>query len=349
MEIKPGSIFLDYEVLEEIGRGGFGAVFKGKKIHSEPPFFVAIKVLHQIHAGHEKNVRRFHREARLARKLSHPNVVAILDDGVIEDIHYIIMEFAEGKNLLLWMIEGDSETSVYESNTLSMTRSDLAEPSASNQDIQDAQTVVLDKAFVPGTFPAGSAETAIPLMKQCADVLKSAEEAGLVHRDIKPENILVRKSQDGTLQVKILDFGLAKNFVDESVQLSSAGQAIGTPAYMSPEQFKGDSLDIRSDLYSLGATFYTFVTGQKPFKGPGLREFMHQVIMENPMPASQANPSVSENFSRILLRLMHKDPSKRYQHPNELLQDLNRSASVQDTAKQKTWGWTGLKSIFQKE
>jgi serine/threonine protein kinase len=356
-DLKPGDTFLNYRLVKELGRGGFGSVLRGVKMGTSginPEDHVAIKILHPAHANQEKLVHRFHREAKLAKKMSHPHVVRIFDDGVADGIHYIVMELAEGKTLLQYLMEGDLETPPFV----------MPEFSAGSADMENSATITVESPIkldqtltfqgdatiaLPATvkskpkepyIPQGApVDLAVSVLKQCASVLQSAQTLGLLHRDLKPENILIRKDKRGQVQSKILDFGLAKNLVDESLLLSVEGQAVGTPAYMSPEQFRGETLDIRSDLYSLGATFYTFVTLTKPFPGPAVKDFMEQILNQKEKPAHEINRAVDTRFSCILDRLMQKNPALRHQTPDELIEDLSRY----------TRGEKPLKSYLQKK
>ena len=330
MELQVGSEFCGYKIIRELGKGGFGSVFYAEKIGASPEnrdFRAAIKILHSIHAGDSKVVHRFHREAKLAKKLDHPNVIRIIENGTVEDLNYILMEFAEGKTLLDAARES-METppeSLCRDKTVSLdaetgkTLEEEATVTLSAKDLDLGETITVNTAL-PQT-PAY--ETILSMMKQCGEVLAMANSLGLIHRDIKPENIMIQFDPQGQVRTKILDFGLAKNFLDQSIQLSVEGQALGTPAYMSPEQFKGETVDIRSDLYSLGCTFYTFVSRRKPFPGPTLKELMKQILEEMPERADQANPLVHRNVATMLEKLMQKEPSRRYQKPEDLIKDID--------------------------
>ncbi len=347
-----GSIFKGYRIIKELGKGGFGAVYYGQKIDGDPEaddFHVAIKVLLSLHCKDDVLVKRFHREAKLAKRLSHPNVVAILDHGVENEVHYIIMEYAVGKTMLQYLKdmslpdaeEIKIELSASEDSTVSLQAIDLEQKTVN---LKEDHTQTIN--FKPDTSINTPLNIAIPLMKQCAAVLQSAYELGMIHRDLKPENILLRKDKRGEIKVKILDFGLAKNFVDESMQLSMDGQIFGTPSYMSPEQYRGKKLDIRSDLYSLGASFYTFITNEKPFKGPKIRDYMKQILELPHKSACEVNQKVPKSLSDIIDRLLEKDKEKRYSVPEALIEDLNRSIRGESLLNSKAKKGNYAKSIF---
>ncbi len=327
MELKPGDEFKGYHLIRLLGKGGFGAVYEVVKNVSDgkPPQRAALKVLHPAHAKDEKTVHRFHREARLAQKLDHPHTVKILDSGTYEDVHFILMEYVEGK-ILLDFTEAPAPPlpSSAEESTQILTP------------VKDDKTLSLEelptlkigvKAFEDKTLafrhpPVPSKELTLKLIRQCAEALDAASRAGLVHRDIKPENILVQ-DLNGEPHVKILDFGLAKNLVDQSMQLSMDGQAMGTPAYMSPEQWKGEAIDTRADLYSLGASFYTFVTGEKAFPSTSMKDLMRQILVEKTLRADEVRPSVDKNLADLLEKMMMKDPRDRFQSPADLIKAID--------------------------
>jgi sialidase-1 len=287
-----------YEILDSIGQGGMGTVYKGRAPDGAA---VALKLLHLHLCGIEEFVRRFHREAQLAERLAHPNVVRTLADGEEDGQHYLVMEFVEGRTLLELMHEAGLDSA-----SVKNTGGDAETPAA------------------PPTPHAGTAmptERTIKWTRQIAGVLQAAADIGLVHRDLKPANVIV----DARDNAKVLDFGLAKDTAALSSVLSMTGQSLGTPPYMSPEQFEGArDVDVRSDLYSLGATAYHLLTGQAPFAGPTQTAYMHQHLEEIPVAAEKVNPDVPRNLSWVLDRLLAKRPEDRHQTPAELIEDLNR-------------------------
>lgn len=158
-------------------------------------------------------------------------------------------------------------------------------------------------------------ETALDLIQQIAEALDYAHVQGIVHRDIKPANIMV--TEDG--RTKIADFGIAKLTLSE---FTVAGQVLGTPAYMSPEQLGGAKIDGRSDLFSLGVIAYWLLTGEKPFAGDTATTVAFKVVYKDPIPATQVNPSLSPDCEYILARALAKDPARRYQRGRELAADI---------------------------
>jgi serine/threonine-protein kinase len=160
---------------------------------------------------------------------------------------------------------------------------------------------------------------ALNISIQVARALGHAEKHGLIHRDIKPENIIITK---GNI-VKLIDLGLAKSVYDEETSLTKTGSVIGTPHYIAPEQAKGlRDVDIRADIYSLGATLYHMVTGAPPFQSDSSMAVITKHINEKPVPPVRRNPAISESISRVIERMLEKNPYDRYQTAQELLEDL---------------------------
>jgi predicted Ser/Thr protein kinase len=253
-------------IQRKLGQGGMGAVYLAH--HPGLNKAVAIKVLPGDLAATPEFKERFVREARLAARLEHPNVVQVFDVGDEQGVHYISMQYVEGKSLDAWLKE----------------RKKLSVPEA------------------------------LSTAKRVAVALSAASKLGIVHRDIKPHNILI--SKDGV--VKVADFGLAKD-EDSNRSISEPGAVMGTPYYMSPEQAKGEKVDHRSDLYSLGATLYHMLTGKRLYDGGSpVTIVLKQGGNEAPIPARQLEPTIPEAVDALLLRLLQKDPARRFQTADEV-------------------------------
>jgi serine/threonine protein kinase len=275
-----------YRILHKLGEGGMGAIYKAVQISTQKP--VAIKVVAARHAENESTIRRFQREVKLQSKLEHPNIVTVIDFAKTPDGQYFFaMPFIEGKSL---------------------------------------RRMILDA----GKF---SLPDFLALAMQICDGLECAHAEGIVHRDLKGDNIVV--AHIGRQRVaKILDFGLAKaiqqgdDTAKSGPELTSVGMAMGTPAYMSPEQAKGegDKIGSRSDLYSLGVIFYQMLTGSLPFRSDTPWGVMHQHISEPPVPLRQINPDAPESIERAIMRLLEKEPEKRYPSALALRRDLEMVA-----------------------
>ena len=189
-------------------------------------------------------------------------------------------------------------------------------------DDEDTKTPYIVMEYIPGAtldamarLGAVAPTTALELVQQVAEALHYAHAQGIVHRDIKPANVIV--TEDG--RAKIMDFGVAKL---TSTEFTVAGQVLGTPSYMSPEQLTGDALDGRSDLFSLGIVLYLLLTGSKPFTGESVSEITYKVVNKDPAPATQLNSALTAEIDYVLSRALAKSPASRYQSGAEFAQDL---------------------------
>ncbi|GMV79893.1 MAG: hypothetical protein AMXMBFR7_10770 [Planctomycetota bacterium] len=265
----------NYEILEEIGRGAMGVVFKARQVSMDR--IVALKFLPKQMAQDEKRVQRFIREAHAAGKLSHPHIVHVHDVGSLEGYHYISMEFVDG-------------------------------------------TTAHKKLHSKGPF---SEAECVELGVQIAGALKEAHNHGILHRDIKPDNFLMDKQG----RARLADLGLAR-FEDknneEQGHLTQDGTALGTPHYMAPEQARGAELDARADLYGLGASLYTLSSGRTPFEGKTPAAIMVQVISQAPPDLDELREDLSPGFVAVVMKLLEKEPAKRFQSAQELIEALEK-------------------------
>jgi len=262
-----------YQMIQKLGKGSMGVVYKAKQMSVDR--VVAIKILLDPLAQNKEFIKRFEREAMIAAKLSHNNVVNAIDAGQIDGHYYFVMEYVEGPT------------------------------------IKD----YLDKNK---TFPE---KEAMRITLAIAEALKHASQRGLIHRDIKPENVILTK--DG--EVKLADLGLARLTDDEKWGLSEAGMAIGTPYYISPEQVRGQTnIDIRADIYSLGATLYHMVTGVVPYGGETPTEVMRKHVDPNVsiVPPDHINSNLSGGLGMVVETMMAKNREHRYQTPDDLILDV---------------------------
>ncbi len=267
---SPRQLIPGFELIRKLGEGGMGATYLARQESMDR--LVALKVLRKSFSRDEQFVARFRREAQLAGKLDHVNIVQALDVGEAAGFHYLIMEYVEGRNL-----------------------TDL----------------------MPESGPMAE-ELALHFVIQIARALAFADKHGIIHRDIKPDNVMVTAQNIA----RLCDFGLARQSGSET-RLTQTGTAMGTPHYVSPEQARGDrEVDIRSDIYSLGATLYHLVTGETPFSGSSAVVVMTKHLTEQLPWPQDINPDVSEGCALVISRMMAKDPADRYSPPAELIADL---------------------------
>ncbi len=307
-----------YHLTENIGTGGMGSVFEATVEAQGKPVpkgtRVAVKLLHPHLRSIEEFVKRFHREARLAAKIDHPNVVPVFDAGISPDNrhHYIVMDYAEGMKLSDLMGDGVP--------------------------LSPQQTIEIINQVCDALTAAANIE----------DPDEPGLVRSLVHRDVKPDNIIIEaldreqldtmtrtgdKTALACIRAKLLDFGLAKDVKALSTVLSQTGQSLGTPAYMSPEQCRGGEVDQRSDLYSLGVCAYHMITGTQPFAGPTTVAYAHQHAEEIPPDVLKRNPLCPKNLADCIYRCLAKQRTDRYVTPGELQQDLARVARGQPVIK----------------
>ena len=271
--MRGATVIAGFEILEKVGQGGMGAVFRARQISMDR--VVALKILPPKLAQDPTFKKRFLHEARLSAKLSHLNIINGIDCGEESGYTFFAMEFVDGQT-------------------------------------------IKDIMKVRGKLPIPEAHA---IVRQMGEALVYAHRQGLIHRDIKPDNIMLTTNA----VAKLCDLGLAKHTENEDdAGLTQAGQAVGTPHYISPEQARGEKhIDTRSDIYSLGATFYHMLTGKTPFEGATGAAVMALHITEETKSPCEIDPAIPEGYGQIISKMMAKDPANRYATPDELVEDLD--------------------------
>src|ERR1700736_2544911 len=302
-----GRTISHYRVLEKLGGGGMGVVYKAEDVRLGR--HVCLKFLSEKLSKDHPAVERFQREARAASSLNHPHICTIYDVDEFEEQSFIVMEFLEGQTLK-HRIEG--------------------------------RPLHIEQVPEYG--------------HQMADALEAAHAKAIIHRDIKPANIFLTERG----QIKLLDFGLAKliperkgvasptyagtgfSSTTQEPNLTSTGVSMGTVAYMSPEQVRGEELDERTDLFSLGLVLYEMATGKQAFVGNTSGVLFEAILNRAPAPAARLNPAISPQLEQIINKALEKNRALRYRTAADLSADLQRLKRDTDSARSLGGGFKSL-------
>lgn len=289
-ELAAGQTIGHYKIVSQLGAGGMGEVYLahdttlGRKI--------ALKLLPAEFTRDTRRMRRFQQEARAASALNHPNIVTIHEVGEVDGRHFIATEFIDGETLR---------------QRLSGT------PTGDSGSRTSGTSLKIGEILNIGI--------------QTADALAAAHEAGILHRDIKPENIMVRRRDN---YIKVLDFGLAKLTGEVDTEgptrpqvMTGAGLVMGTVSYMSPEQARGEKVDSRTDIWSLGVVLYELIAGCRPFQGANTNETLALILNDKePLPLARFARDLPTELERIVAKALRKEREERYQVVKDLLLDL---------------------------
>ena len=304
-----------FRILERLGGGGMGVVYRAEDTQLGRD--VAIKFLPAELASERRALERFQREARAASALDHPNICAIHDIGEHGGRPFIVMPLLKGQTL----------------------KQRIVAAGLSRQASGDVRSPL-------------QLDDLLDLATQIADALVAAHAKGIIHRDIKPANVFITESG----QAKVLDFGLAKLLHDQAQEttesrspeldplvparagsihdsITRTGVAVGTPAYMSPEQVRKEELDTRTDLFSFGAVLYEMATGRQPFAGDTATEVEQAIATQSPSPATELNPALPVKLGEIIQKALDKNREQRYQSAADIRADLARLQRETDSAR----------------
>lgn len=259
-----------YEILQLLGRGGMGAVYKAKDLKIGR--IVALKF---VRGDDEHLIARFLQEARAQARINHPGVCKVLEVGEVERKPYIAMQFVDGMSLA------------------------------------QARQVL-------------SVEEKAAVIRESAEALHAAHEAGIIHRDVKPANIMIEKRENHVWHPVVMDFGIAREGTDTGI--TESGAVLGTAAYMSPEQARGDvrTLDRRTDVYSLGASLFDLIAGRPPFVAANMADTLLKVMLEDAPSLRGLVPTVPTSLDTIVSKCLAKERTERYTTAQDLADDLGR-------------------------
>jgi serine/threonine protein kinase len=288
---KGSTIAGKYTIIEELGRGGMGVVYKAEDTKLRRT--VALKFLPSELTHIPEVKERFTREAQAAAALDHPNICTVFEFDEDEEKSFISMAYIQGQNLRKKIESGPLEL-----------------------------------------------EEALRIATQVTEGLQEAHKKGVVHRDIKSANIMI----DARGQAKIMDFGLAR--MTGTTLLTQEGAAMGTIAYMSPEQARGEEVDHRTDIWSLGVVLYEMFCGQLPFKGDHEQTVLYSILNKKPKPITGLKADIPVSIEQVVSKALEKDLDKRYQQIDDLLDDLKSISAgiVPEEIKVRLRSWSRFRS-----
>jgi serine/threonine protein kinase len=339
-----------WEIVSVVGRGGIGIVYRAR--NSKTGRLAALKLLGPAPVVDPRSARRLAREFEVLQRLDHPNVVRVFEAGVWEGYSYLAMELVEGLDLRTFLSPqldlGQGAGPFSDPSLLSFSGSGPP-PDLGADAIRTLASLMEEPETAPHEFhppvPAPPHADAAPeargplgpevqamlnrprrmerlgsVLRQVLQALAYVHDHGLVHRDLKPSNIMV----DDRRQARIMDFGLVKHAEDALEPLTGTGRVVGTYRYMSPEQARGDAVDGRADLYSMGVILYELLSAAPPFLSQDPSALWHEILHARPAALVQVNPGVDPALAAVAERCLEKDPAARFQSAREILGVLER-------------------------
>jgi len=318
VESAAGRRFGKYDILEEIGAGGMGVVYKAW--HPGLRRFYAVKALRAEDDGWHTGVQRLKLEAQALARLRHPGIVAVQDVWEEGGRTFLAMEFIEGVTL---------------DRILHAKAGPVTAPVTAPAEGFDPDRPRRSTGLPP--------KVAMRMVREIAEAIQYAHDQGVIHRDLKPGNVI----QDETGRVKVMDFGLAKMMEAGTTRITQTGSIMGTPAYVSPEQVDEgiEAVDALSDVYQVGAILYELLTGRPPYEGESPVDVLLRISLRDPVPARKVNPNLARDAETICMKAMARDRAKRYPAARDLAEDCRRFLDGEairarrERSVERAWRW----------